>query len=177
MKTQHKSIIGVVLLSIVLIIGISLISEKKELKEEARVSEVALGEKIEEMNSPHIVLGDVYEPYNSNPPTSGPHTGNQVAGPGIKDEPIPDEIVVHSLEHGAVVLWYKTSMDEESINRLKKVFAESSGKKIMIPRENMDTPIALTSWGYLLRLDSVDEDKIQAFIETNSDRAPEKAPI
>ena len=177
MKKEHIIIISIVLLTVILVVGISLLGEKQEVEEEDRLATELVGEKIEIMDSPHIALGDLHEPYNSNPPTSGPHTGNDVAGAGIKDEPVPDEIVVHSLEHGAVVLWYRADLGEENIARLKKIFTESSGKKIMMPRENMDTPIALTSWGYLLELQVVEEEKIKAFIETNSDRAPEKAPI
>ena len=47
----------------------------------------------------------------------------------------------------------------------------------MLARKDLDVPVALTSWGYLLKLDTVDEATIKEFIETNNDRAPEKAPI
>lgn len=177
MKTDHKIIVGVVLVSALLVVGLSLQGEKKEVNEEDRLTKPLVGEKIEEMKSPHITLKDVHDPYNSNPPTSGPHVGNDVAGPGIKDRPVADELVVHSLEHGAVVLWYRDDVNKEDVERLQKVFSEASGKKIMMPRNNMDTPIALTSWNYRLFLDKVDEEKIKEFIETNNDRAPEKAPI
>ena len=60
---------------------------------------------------------------------------------------------------------------------LKNIFNEASGKKIMMPRSNMDTPIALTSWTYLMKLDKVDAEKIKEFIEINNDRGPEKASI
>lgn len=177
MKKENIIIIGVVLLSSILVFGFSLLGEKKETKEEDRLERPLLGEKVEEMKSSHIALEDVHEPYNSNPPTSGPHTGNDVAGAGIKDSPVPDEIVVHSLEHGAVVLWYREDLKQEDVEKLKQIFVEASGKKIMMPRQNMETPIALTSWNYILKLETIDEDIIKEFIETNNDRAPEKAPI
>jgi len=63
------------------------------------------------------------------------------------------------------------------IEKIKVAFNNASGKKIMLPRENLDVPVALTSWGYLLKLETVDEAKITEFIVTNNDRAPEKAPI
>lgn len=177
MKTEHKVIIGVVLATTVLIVGLSRFGEKKEIKELDRLSKELVGEKIAEMKSPHVKLGESHEPYNSNPPTSGPHIGDDVAGGGIKDNPVADELVVHSLEHGAVVLWYRNDLKQEDLDKLKKIFIEASGKKIMLPRKDMDTPIALTSWNYLLKLEAIDEEKIKEFIETNNDRAPEKAPI
>ena len=177
MKTDHKIIIGVIILTIILVVAVSLFGEKEETIEQKRLSNELVGEKIVEMKSPHIKIGESHEPYNSNPPTSGPHIGNDVAGAGIKDQPVADELVVHSLEHGAVVLWYRDGISQKDLEILKKVFKEASGKKIMMPRRDMDTPIALTSWNYLLKLETVDEVKIKEFIETNSDRAPEKAPI
>jgi len=177
MKTEHKIITGVVLATILIVVGSVWLGEKEEEKNKDRLSRPLVGEKITEMQSPHIKKGQSHEPYNSNPPTSGPHIGNDVAGAGIKSKPVADELVVHSMEHGAVVLWYRSDLNQYDVDKLKKVFNESFGKKIMIPRENMDTVIALTSWGYLLKLDVVDEEKIKEFIETNNDRAPEKAPI
>ena len=45
----------------------------------------------------HISSGIVHEPYNSNPPTSGPHY-SQPARPGFRGgEDIADEHLVHSL--------------------------------------------------------------------------------
>src|SRR3989344_9692357 len=132
MKKENIIIIGVVLLSSILVFGFSLLGEKKETKEEDRLERPLLGKKVEEMKSSHIALEDVHEPYNSNPPTSGPHTGNDVAGAGIKDDVIADELVVHSLEHGAAVLWYREDLSQNEVDRLKKVFSSASGKKIMM---------------------------------------------
>lgn len=177
MKTDYKIIIGVIGATAILIVGMSMLGEKKENTEKVRLSNDLVGEKIAEMKSPHIKIGESYEAYNSNPPTSGPHIGDAVAGPGIKNKPVSDELVVHSLEHGAAVLWYRQDLKEEDVERLKKIFNEASGKKIMLSRKDMDTPIALTSWNYIQKLDEVDEVKIKEFIAINNNRGPEKAPI
>ena len=81
------------------------------------------------------------------------------------------------MEHGAAVVWYKNDLPQEDISKIRSAFQSASGKKIMIPRENLAVPVALTSWGYLLKLNTIDEATIKEFIETNNDRAPEKAPI
>ncbi len=177
MKTGYKIIIGVVVAIGILVVVISMLGQKKQTTEQVKLSNELVGQKVEEMKSPHIKIGELHEAYNSNPPTSGPHIGDAVAGPGIKNKPISDELVVHSLEHGAVVLWYRQDLKEEDVSRLKKVFNQASGKKIMIPRKEMDTPIALTSWNQILRLNEIDEVKIKEFIEINNDRGPEKAAI
>lgn len=43
--------------------------------------------------------------YNSNPPTSGPHNEKWERA-GIYDQVLPDEKLVHSLEHGYVIISY-----------------------------------------------------------------------
>jgi len=177
MKTEYKIITGIVLLTLIIIVGGAWLSGSKTEQEQIRLSNSSLGEKIPIMTSNHIALGTPHEPYNTNPPTSGPHLGNQTAGAGIKTKPVADEIVVHSLEHGAVVVWHKNDIEQVELDKIRNAFNSASGKKIMMPRTDLDVPVALTSWGHILKLETVDEGKIIEFIETNSDRAPEKAPI
>ena len=176
MKTDHKIIVGVMLLTVVIIVGGVWLSDKKGSQNRKRLSKTMMGEKMPDLGSMHVVRGKPHPEYNSNPPTSGPHWAG-VAGPGIKDEPIPDELVLHSMEHGAAVVWYKEGLEQNEIDKIKEAFVNSSGKKIMLPRKDLDVPVALTSWNYLLKLETVDEVAIRGFIETNNDRAPEKAPI
>jgi len=44
--------------------------------------------------------------YPSTPPASGPHTGAATLPAGIYDSPPDMGAVIHSLEHGASVIWY-----------------------------------------------------------------------
>jgi len=176
MKTEHKVIGGIALLTILIMVGGVWLSDQKGTENIEKLTKPLMGEKIADMGAIHVDRGEEHLAYNSNPPTSGPHWAG-VAGPGIKYEIVPDELVLHSMEHGAAVVWYRDDLSQEDIDRVKTAFNNSSGKKIMLARQNLDVPVALTSWGYLLKLDSIDEEKIQEFIETNNDRAPEKAPI
>ncbi|MDP2789141.1 MAG: DUF3105 domain-containing protein [bacterium] len=176
MKTDHKVIIGVVLLTLAIVVGGAWFSDKKSVKNQEKLSKPLMGEKMADEGAGHVGRNEKHAVYNSNPPTSGPHWVG-VAGPGIKTEFVPDELVLHSMEHGAAVVWYREDLEQSEIDKIKQAFNNSSGKKIMLSRKDLDVPVALTSWGYLLKLESVDEEKIKEFIETNNDRAPEKAPI
>lgn len=177
MTTDQKVVTGVILLTLVILGGGMWLWTSQSANNKERLSKPLVGEKISDMGGVHVARGKPHDPYNSNPPTSGPHFGDGTAGPGIKTEPVPDELVLHSMEHGAAVVWYKEGLDQSDVNKIKEAFGNSSGKKIMLPRKDLDVPVALTSWGYLLKLQIVDEVKIKEFIETNNDRAPEKAPI
>lgn len=137
-----------------------------------------LGEAMPEQGAPHIARGETHPAYSSYPPTSGWHWGDGVAGGGVKTEQVPDELVLHSMEHGAAVLWYKQDLPQDQVNAIRAAYdAAKIAKKIMIPRADLDVPVALTSWGYLLKLDTIDAARITEFLESNSDRAPERAPI
>lgn len=177
MSTEKKIIIGIALATIVILIGGVWFLSVQDTKQQEKESRPYVGEKIADMGASHVSRGESHLEYNSNPPTSGPHWGDGVAGAGIKDKPVPDELVLHSMEHGAAVLWYKDDLPKVEVEKITKAFNDASGKKIMVPRKNLDVPVALTSWNWLLKLKTIDEKKIKEFIETNNDRAPEKAPI
>jgi hypothetical protein len=176
MTTEHKVFAGIGLLTLIIIVGGVWLSNKEGIKTQAQLSKPLMGEKMPDQGALHVARGAAHSAYNSNPPTSGPHWAG-VAGPGIKNEIVPDELVLHSMEHGAAVVWYREGMDQSDVDKITDAFNNSSGKKIMLARKDLDVPVALTSWGYLLKLDTVDESIIREFIETNNNRAPEKAPV
>jgi len=176
MTTEHKVIGGIIILTLVIIFGSVWFSSKQAVENKDRLSKPMMGEKMADEGAVHVARDKAHPAYKSNPPTSGPHWAD-VAGPGIKDEFIPDELVLHSMEHGAAVVWYREGLDSNEVDKIKQAFNDSSGKKIILAREDLDVPVALTSWGYLLKLQTIDEAMIKEFIETNNDRAPEEAPI
>lgn len=173
---NYKMTLLIILLMLGITGGVGWLYIAQGEKTQERLSQAMMGEKMPDQGSAHVARGESHSEYNSNPPTSGPHWAG-VAGPGIKSEPVADELVLHSMEHGAAVVWYREDLEQSEIEKIRDAFAASSGKKIMLPRENLDVPVVLTSWGYLLKLETVDEAQIIAFIETNNDRAPEKASI
>ncbi len=176
MTTEHKVVGGITLLTLIIMAGGVWFSSKEGAKNQEKLSKVMMGEKMADEGRGHVGRNETHPAYKSNPPTSGPHWAG-VAGPGIKDETVPDELVLHSMEHGAAVVWYREDLEQGEVDKIKKAFIGADGKKIMLARKDLDVPVALTSWGYLLKLDTVDESKIKEFIETNNDRAPEKAPV
>lgn len=175
--TEKKIYIGFGLLTLIILVGGVWLLSSQGAKEQEKLTKGLLGEKMQDLGAPHVSRGQSHPSYNSNPPTSGWHWGDGTAGPGIKEGPVPDELVLHSMEHGAVVVWYKDDLLKEDVEKIRSAFNDASGKKIMLPRKDLDVPIALTSWNYLLKLKTIDGAKIKEFIETNNDRAPEKAPI
>ena len=130
------------------------------------------GEVIEDQGRNHISPGSPHEPYNSNPPTSGPHLSNLQPCDLYNDE-VPDEAVLHSLEHGAIWITYKDKDNSELVGQLREVFEEESAKVILSPRSQNESAIAVASWGRLLKLDEFDKQQILDFIQSNRNNSPE----
>lgn len=171
-STEHKILIGIGVATIIILLGgIFLLSKQDE-----RLSRILMGQEIKEEGRNHVPEGTQIT-YNSNPPSSGSHYGiTQHAG--VYDKPPADGYLVHSLEHGAVILWYNPKqLSKDQVEQLKNIFNRTSGKGIMTPRESMDVSVAVSSWGRVLKLKTIDEKQIKAFFDTNINRGPEQAPI
>jgi len=179
MTTETKVTLAIALGTVLLLGGGVWFLGTQGAKEQARLNQPLMGESPADQGAAHVPVGTTVD-YNTNPPTTGPHYGNSQPA-GIYDKPVPDGNLIHSMEHGAVILWYKdgtNGLSVQDIERLKQIFSSVPvGKKIMVPRESLDVSVALTSWGKLLKLQTIDELQIKAFMETNEDRGLEKAPL
>ncbi|MCI0607840.1 MAG: DUF3105 domain-containing protein [Anaerolineae bacterium] len=143
-----------------------------------------LGISVPVMGSQHIQDGEQHEPYNSDPPTSGPHYV-EPAKPGFYDEALLDEQLVHNLEHGYVIIWYNcTGLEETACETLKEeirgmmdqagtVGLSSATKLIAVPRLSLPGPIAATSWGRLYKPETFNADELLTFIKEFRNKAPE----
>ncbi len=74
------------------------------------------GTKIDDLGRGHVPVSEKVD-YNSNPPTSGKHYEDWVRS-GIYNEPKDDRNLVHSLEHGYVILSYNCAKQVTS-NKLQ----------------------------------------------------------
>ncbi len=121
------------------------------------------GERIRAVGPAHIAQGSRGSGYNSNPPTSGPHWPSPAPW-GVHAEPLPDEVLVHNLEHGGVWISYKDAKDTDLADKLVEVAGRYRTKVIVTPRPKNDAPIAVAGWGRLLKLQRFDEARIVEFI-------------
>lgn len=123
----------------------------------------------------HIDVGQSHPAYNSNPPTSGWHYV-QPAPWGVYNEVLPDETLIHNLEHGGIWLSYQPDVSPEIIRQLEDITRRYPSHTIAAPRPQNDSPIAVAAWGRLLKMDTVDADQIYAFITRYRQNGPEDAP-
>lgn len=142
----------------------------------------------------HVRDGEVPETrYSIYPPTSGPHWNSigsadsnfeaAPAGWGPYDRALPDQVLIHNLEHGGIGMHYDpTKCGEEQCDAIVEEFKtiakswtdnETYTGFVISPYPDMESAITLTAWRHHLRLDEVDEPRIREFINAYYDRGYE----
>ena len=152
-----------------------------------RAVQPAAGEAVPIManSEAHVNEGEDPGPFNSDPPTSGPHYAEEYEA-GFYDlsspeaqVPYPEGYLGHNLEHGYVIFWYNCELvDENECSELKDQIKESMAdngqtKLIAFPRNSMNVPVAMTTWGQLLKMETFDAKAARIFVNTNRYQAPE----
>ena len=97
------------------------------------------------------------------PPVGGIHSPNW-QNCGIYDEPINVENAVHSLEHGAMWLAYQQDLPQEDVESLRKLVRDED-YVLMSPYPALKSPVVLTAWEVQLELDSVEDGRIEEFVD------------
>lgn len=120
----------------------------------------------------HLGPGETYDDYQTNPPTSGPHH-QQPAPWGTYGETVEPESLVHSLEHGGIVVHYKDLGDSEA-DALENLVESYRNGVISNPNESIDAPIALASWTKSMECQQYSSEVIHAYVAEHCGQAPEK---
>lgn len=168
MAKKTKKALPWAVLAVIVVGGIYWLSTGEEKTVETTTR---LGEEIPIVSRDHINIGEDYGSYNSNPPTSGAHAG---AAPwGFSEVELIDQNAIHNLEHGGIWITYK-DIDEQSLETLRKIARSNPQSVLISPRAANDSPIAIASWGRLLKTDVVDEAQIKEFIKSNINQSPER---
>ncbi len=114
--------------------------------------------------------------YNTTPPTSGRHYATATPS-GFYVEPRPPGNLVHSLEHGAVVIYYDpaklTDEVRQSLTRFVQAHRDPWASVVVVPNPNPDAAFVLTAWTKMLKLDSYDVPTVRAFLAEYLGRGPE----
>lgn len=112
--------------------------------------------------------------YATVPPTSGPHYDRWIQ-PGVHDEIQPRELLVHSLEHGNIVIYLdkgRTDVPEELVGWARKFTGQWDG--VIITRlPDIGDKVILTAWERNLELASFNAAAAAAFIDAYRGRGPE----
>ena len=125
----------------------------------------------------HIAVNAPHPEYNSNPPTSGWHYG-QPAEWGVYTKELPDEQLIHNLEHGGIWIAYKPDLSEEIKKKLEEFYKKYGRKIIVTPRAKNDSDIALAAWNHLdtFGVAEYSDERVEKFIKAFRNKGPEFVP-
>ena len=113
--------------------------------------------------------------YAQVPPVGGDH--NAVwQNCGFYSRPVETERAVHSLEHGAVWVTYRTDLPSEEVDILRRL--ARSRTHILVspwPDSTLPAPVVASGWAVQLKLTSASDPALDTFIATyaGGGRAPE----
>jgi hypothetical protein len=121
----------------------------------------------------HVDDGVVVE-YATDPPTSGNHYQTP-ADPGFYATELPTSQLVHNLEHGQVIFWYKPDAPEEVKDKIEQVIGQPDRSTIAVPYD-FEGPgeFAMTAWGVSQSCEQVSQTVINDFRENYQGKGPEQ---
>ncbi|MEX2392972.1 MAG: DUF3105 domain-containing protein [Actinomycetota bacterium] len=110
--------------------------------------------------------------YEESPPTHGPHAAATVRA-GVYDEPFSKDgagtntiyQAVHSLEHGAVIIWHK-GLSKKDLSELERTY-DDKDKIIVAPYPELegDDHVVATAWGREIRMEKLSTAALDRFID------------
>jgi hypothetical protein len=131
-------------------------------------------------------IGETVE-YSSDPPTSGRHFESPEQDGAFEEAP-DTKLLMHTLEHGRVIIWFKPTLPEQERANLKALFDEDEYQMVLVPSDTMPYEVAATAWnrepepngtGRLLGCDTYSDmvfDALRAFKDEHRSNGPEAVP-
>lgn len=97
------------------------------------------------------------------PPVGGNHSA-ELTNCGVYTQPVDTWRAVHSLEHGAVWVTYRSDLPQDQIATLAAA-AAANPYELLSPYPDLPAPVIASAWGKQLQLDSADDPRLPAFLE------------
>ena len=118
--------------------------------------------------------------YKSEPPTSGKHWAVPTSDNAYVKPPKPYEGLVHALEHGRVIYWFKPDAPANVRGALKKLYDEEKDLVILTPDQRpMPYQVAASSWTRFVGCKTYNDkvpDAFRAFRDAYRLKGPEYYP-
>ena len=115
--------------------------------------------------------------YDVDPPAGGNHSPTPApAGVYTVDNAPPDGQLVHSLEHGYVIFWYRPDIPADELAVLQEVAKRHARDVLVVPRASMGTPVAATAWHARILCGVPEGATLERFVEKYANQGPEAIP-
>jgi hypothetical protein len=110
--------------------------------------------------------------YPQVPPVGGAHNPVWTTC-GFYDAPVPNEMAVHSLEHGAIWFTYRADLPQDQRDLLSGL--ARSRKDILVSPwdDTLPSPLVATAWGRQLQLTTATDSRLADFVRLYAHQSPE----
>jgi Protein of unknown function (DUF3105) len=140
---------------------------------EALTAAGCVDETIPEMaDSSHLAEGEEPPEYNSNPPTSGRHQPVPALW-GVYDSPVGQDILIHNLEHGGLIVQYGDGVPPETRTAMVEAVLEDRDFMLITPYPALGDKVAFTMWTRLVVCERFD---VEVMNELRKSRNQAPAP-
>ena len=90
------------------------------------------------------------------------------------EEPVEDEVQLSYLERGGIMVQYNCPDECPDLQqKLERVVNRYPEGVVLAPYPDMETTLALTSWGWIDAFERFDDPRIDDFIQAHIGRGPE----
>jgi len=112
-----------------------------------------------------------------NPPAGGNHTAGVEKAGELRGEAAANlGPIVHTLEHGYVVLWHRPDLPDDQRKVLTDLADRRSSDILVVERAGMTVPVAATAWGKRLLCTQAQAAPLEAFAAEYIGGGPEDVP-
>jgi hypothetical protein len=136
-------------------------SAGEEPEEPVRAGELDGVVSVEGLSNQHVE-GSVT--YDQDPPVGGPHNPRWLAC-DVYDEPVPNELAVHSLEHGGVWLAHDPELPAEQREQLEALADLDEEYVLVSPYDGLPSPVVASAWGLQLQVEDAEDPRLREFVD------------
>lgn len=112
--------------------------------------------------------------YAVNPPAGGDHLASAARAGVYQGSSTPEDgLLVHSLEHGYVVVWHRPGLPEGQREQLEQFQQQHEEDVIVAERSDLPVPVAATAWGQRLLCQEVEAAPLARFFDEHVGNGPE----
>ena len=88
---------------------------------------------------------------------------------GIYNEPVREENVIHSMEHGAAWIAYQPELPAGQVEILRQLVRQERSRQreamiVLAPKPGLDVPIVATAWRVQLELEDAADERLVEFV-------------
>ncbi|MCW2666230.1 MAG: hypothetical protein JWN57_1192, partial [Frankiales bacterium] len=166
-------------LTVVAAVAVSLVLDRRR---DAALDQALTGGTCEtdERSDPTGAPGSNHIPnpaYAVDPPSAGNHTPASARAGRYRGASLPpDGQLVHSLEHGYVILWHRPDLARPERDQLDDLQEQHPQDVLVVERASLPVPVAATAWQQRLLCQAVEPAVLERFVDARVGSGPEDVP-